>query len=225
MESKLVKSEKSTESISFYFKENQQYYIVVEYSVEEFKDFFDSTKTDSIISFFDDRKKESDDIQKNSSIIICVKVDNLKKEFRELNNQIMKIEEDEYFFKKYVILYTENSVRDLKTKDNIVATLQDRLSNITNFDQFQENNFFNDEYFLVVQLFVKLPFLTIEKSDSDFQSIEEKLLKAILADSNQNLNKKLLSEDKDKLDKLLDSFLSEDENSDINNFLKTLEEL
>ena len=225
MESKLVKSEKSTESISFYFKENQQYHIVVEYSVEEFKDFFDSTKTDSIISFFYDRKKESDDIQKNSSIIICVKVDNLKKEFRELNNQIMKIEEDEYFFKKYVILYTENSVRDLKTKDNIVATLQDRLSNITNFDQFQENNFFNDEYFLVVQLFVKLPFLTIEKSDSDFQSIEEKLLKAILADSNQNLNKKLLSEDKDKLDKLLDSFLSEDENSDINNFLKTLEEL
>ena len=145
MESKLVKSEKSTESISFYFKENQQYYIVVEYSVEEFKDFFDSTKTDSIISFFDDRKKESGDIQKNSSIIICVKVDNLKKEFRELNNQIMKIEEDEYFFKKYVIVYTENSVRDLKTKDNIVATLQDRLSNITNFDQFQENNFFNDE--------------------------------------------------------------------------------
>ena len=70
-----------------------------------------------------------------------------------------------------------------------------------------------------------MPFLTIEKSDSDFQSIEEKLLKAILADSNQNLNKKLLSEDKDKLDKLLDSFLSEDENSDINNFLKTLEEL
>jgi hypothetical protein len=60
-----------------------------------------------LIKIFNKKKKDLNEIEKNTSLIILLKVENLKKDFEELKNQIMRIEEDEYFFRKYIIIYND----------------------------------------------------------------------------------------------------------------------
>jgi len=215
------KNEKTNEDIVFYEKENKEYFLVAEYLKEEIEKFFESEKTNNLIKFFDERKKEKEDIQKNTSLIIFLKVDNLKQlEGRKMKNQIFKIEEDEYFFRKYVIVYTNDSIKNLGKFDFIEDSISEKIKEPGKFEKFQNEEFFSAEYYFLIQLIVKLPFLRFGISEGDdFVTIESEV-KNQMGTKELDVIEEVLSDDHDSLKNILEEndndsnyFLSENDNT------------
>lgn len=126
-----------------------------------------------IIDLFESKKAERPDVIKNTSLIICIKVSTIKDDIEDIKNTIFKIEEDEYWFKKYVIIYTDKSLINLQENEHgTLDFLNTQLFLQDLFDGFKKDIFFNEMYFLVIQLFIKLPFLRVLFSEvNDFHSL------------------------------------------------------
>lgn len=179
----------------FWKKEDKEYYITIILDRNSFEIF----DVKNILDEFDKIKKEKSDIEKNTSLIIFVKLDNLETEFIELKNRIMDIEENEYWFKKYVVVYTNNSLINLKNASRLNEVIFDELR----FDNFKENLFADDEYFFTIQLFMKIPFLKIGLKESVFSNLGEMIDNKLVFDQKQMVSRILdikYDEDSKKLD-------------------------
>ncbi len=150
-----------------------EYFIVSQYSQEELHDFFENDKTSQIIDKFERQSKisEHENIKKNTSLFILVEVDNLKEAFEDdkIQKSILLIEEDYYYFRKFIILYTRNGLLDLRDKETneILYTYLE-----SNIDAFEDDMFFSESYFMAMEIGVKLPFFTLPKRNDIYQSIE-----------------------------------------------------
>ena len=150
-----------------------EYFIVSQYSQEELHDFFENDKTSKIIDEFEkqSRTQRHDNIKKNTSLFILVEVDNLKEAFEDdkIQKSILLIEEDYYYFRKFIILYTRNGLLDLRDKETneILYTYLE-----SNIDAFEDDMFFSESYFMAMEIGVKLPFFTLPKRNDIYQSIE-----------------------------------------------------
>jgi hypothetical protein len=114
-------------------------------------------------------------VEKNSSLLILVESSNIN-DIERLQSQILLIEEDQYYVKKYVIIYTPDAL----TKISNFATnsqLQSALNNRTSFQSISSTGYNkeNEDYILLLQLFIKLPFLTLKFSEDEFVFLPEKL--------------------------------------------------
>lgn len=165
-----------------------EYFIVSEYSPNELHNFFDDDKTSQVIKEFErlSVKSEHENIKKNTSLFILVEVDNLKEAFEDekIQRSILLIEEDYYYFRKFVLLYTQNGLSDLRDKTTNEALYSYLESNI---DAFEEDMFFSELYFMAMEIGVKLPFFTLPKRNDIYQSIENQY-----QDSKDELDNKLL---------------------------------
>ena len=94
------------------FKKGYEFFIFEHFEIDELKVFFKSEKLDHLISEF--QKLDDDKVKKNTSLFVLIKVDNVQEAHKEYLNKIMAIEEDEYYFRKYVIFYTENGLSKIK---------------------------------------------------------------------------------------------------------------
>lgn len=208
----------STNKISFYEKKDKEYFLISNYSEQDVTDFFSSDKTNGIISLFDNLKKQRTDIEKNTSLLILFKVNSFS-EVEKFKNQIFRIEEDEYFFRKYIICYTNESIIDLKVEPQLSRVmLNEKLGDDNSFKKFEKNKYFSDEYFLIMQLFVKLPFLKLEIQPNDFTNIKE-----IISKDEDKLIKNIIVDDQlGKLDEII-TMVNEDSDEFINSFLKKFE--
>lgn len=153
--------------------QNSEYFIVSQYTSNELHNFFDDDKTSQVIKEFErlSLKSEHENIKKNTSLFILVEVDNLKEAFEDekLQRSILLIEEDYYYFRKFVLLYTQNGLSDLRDKATNEA-LYNYLE--FNIDAFEEDMFFSESYFMAMEIGVKLPFFTLPKRNDIYQSIE-----------------------------------------------------
>lgn len=178
-----------------------EYFIVSQYSQEELHDFFENDKTSQIIDKFERQSKisEHENIKKNTSLFILVEVDNLKEAFEDdkIQKSILLIEEDYYYFRKFIILYTRNGLSDLRDKATNEA-LYNYLE--FNIDAFEEDMFFSESYFMAMEIGVKLPFFTLPKRNDIYQSIENQY-----QDNKDELDNRLL----DFYTKNTDEILSE----------------
>lgn len=118
-------------------------------------------------------------IEKNSSLIVMVQCTNISA-LSELQQQILLLEEDEYFFKKYVIIYTPESIVNLNSSP-IIPELRQKINLLEDFKKFASSGYVSDlsEYLLITQLFIKLPFLTLEYSTNGFTPLNQKLSTAL----------------------------------------------
>jgi len=122
-------------------------------------------------------KLNDNKIKKNTSLFVTIKVDELKQSYESLRSMIMKVEEDEYYFRKYVILYTEEGLSRLN------SNIEDLLNYIQStspegeylFDKFESDMFFDTSYFIAMQLIIKLPFVSLHHSDNHFEIVENKI--------------------------------------------------
>jgi hypothetical protein len=163
---------------------NNEFFIIQEYDVEELEssgdktqNFFTCEKTNQLISEFE--KIQDNKIKKNTSLFVSVKVNNIKEVYERFKNIAMRIEEDEYYFRKYIIFYTDEGL------DKLNPDIQDLLQFVQNngddseeeslFDKFEGNMFFDDSYFIAMQLIIKLPFISLPHSDKPFATIEDKI--------------------------------------------------
>lgn len=169
-ENKYTQIDKNIGDEICFTKEEREYLFVKDYSQEDFKSFFSCDKTKSLIDYFDKLKIEYSNAEKNSSLIIFVKLDNLETEYDLIENQILAIEEDEYFFRKYVIVYKDDMIEELPNEN--ITNFINQIVTDSNIDDFRKEKFQDALYFLVLQLFVKLPFLKYVPKYNDFKSIQ-----------------------------------------------------
>lgn len=173
---------KCDEHLELWGGDGDEFFLIQEYNREDFKssseggsDFFTCEQTNKLISCFE--KLNDNKIKKNTSLFVTIKVDELKQSYESLRNMIMKVEEDEYYFRKYVILYTEEGLSRLN------SNIEDLLNYIQStspegeylFDKFERDMFFHTSYFIAIQLIIKLPFASLHHSDNHFEIVEDKI--------------------------------------------------
>ena len=173
---------KCDEHLELWGGDGNEFFLIQEYNREDFKssseggeDFFTCEQTNKLISCFE--KLNDNKIKKNTSLFVTIKVDELKQSYESLRNMIMKVEEDEYYFRKYVMLYTEEGLSRLN------SNIEDLLNYIQStspegeylFDKFESDMFFDTSYFIAMQLIIKLPFVSLHHSDNHFEIVENKI--------------------------------------------------
>lgn len=218
--------EYNKDEIDVYEFKDKEYFLVSYFCENDLIEYFNSKKTDDIFTAFDCLKKGREDAIKNTSLIIFVELDNLKSDYIKLKNQIFKIEEDEYFFKKNIIVYDRNSIKNFAENRTISNFLQSKILENNKFLEYQKDNFCCLEYFFIIQLFVKLPFLVLKKSDEDYECIlniiKKELINKKMAefDTNYFSYREKNIEDFSKLKEL---FITENKSEEINDFFEYLE--
>lgn len=135
-------------------------------------------------------------MDKNLSMIVCVKTDG--NEIQKVSEKIFEIEEDPYFFKKYVITYDENNCTELKNQFDMVQESSNVILNkiINNSRMFlsykmNENNNETSLYRICTKLMIKIPFMKLEKRVEEIENLYEKI--------NEELSRKSLLVFKDFL--------------------------
>jgi len=105
--------------------------------------------------------------------------------------KITEVEEDEYFFKKQVVLLPTNFLSILvnqltESKDfKIITYLQNCMNDTGNFKKFIKNPNTVTDYAGCAQLFEKLPFLHLNTPSSESNSLQNDIGKEIV----ENINK------------------------------------
>ncbi|MGV8906437.1 MAG: ABC-three component system middle component 1 [Acetobacterium sp.] len=195
-------------------KGDQEYYITVHYLENEIENFFES---DDIIDFFKELNDEKIGIEKNTSLIICVEVENIETFFSSFRNMIFKIEEDQYFFRKYIIVYSKKSIIKIDYNKNIEEQMNKIVKKDRKMDEYQKEYFKDEEFFVSMQLFIKLPFLKFSVDQKEYIQLDTEI------ENNININKKILGFDElykekgpdDYFTKLEAYFLSETNDEDV----------
>lgn len=200
-------------SMTLYGLSNDDYFILEEYQFEDFISFFDSERTNDIVDRFLKLDSKVGNYSKNTSMIIFLKVDNIRSFYTKYKNQIMLIEEDEYYFRKYIIVYTEEA----ETKLNGISTNEifSIIADDENFNQFEDDMYFKEEYFIAIQLVVKIPFISIPKNEKKYISLQEKIndefIEINLANDLNKVGKflSLMNNDESNYSQLREDFLDE----------------
>jgi hypothetical protein len=178
------------------------------------------------------------DMDKNVTCIYCLGVD--KKEYYDtektgtisnLSKNICLVEEDLNFFKKNVLLYTDDM--DKFASDNVgkFDRLCEEIITESNFQNYKKSNYKNYQYDFLINLFIKLPFLNFQKyqlnKNEEYKSvssfIDEKCNDATIDKENIAENMKLLEEkisDEKKLYEWLDELIENEKNNSVSEEVK-----
>lgn len=205
------------------FGNKHEFFLIQCFEMEEIQDFFKTVKLDYLISEF--QKLDEEKIKKNTSLFILIKVYDIHQFYNNYLNTIVAIEEDEYYFRKYIIFYTDEGLNDLNPDvQYLLHIVQNNIDDLEEslFDKFEKNMFFDDSYFIAMQLIIKLPFISLPHSDKPFATIEDKI--KLRMESEQQVKKE------QQVNQILEWFDSDNireqlENSDIfDNLRQILEE-
>ena len=210
------------EGILFYTKEDKSFFFILSISEEDFisfknKDLLkENERYKAVMDGFKAIVNSGDQvtIEKNSSLIVLVNCSNINA-ITVLQQQILLLEEDQYFFKKYVILFTDESINGL-TDSPLIPSLRTKIKQDQTFTRFANEGYIDEiaEYIVIVQLFVKLPFLNLDHGREGFTSLNQKIETALgtefllyesLLDQSQDLARIDFSksEDESKINELL----------------------
>lgn len=125
---------------------------------------------------------EDPDIDKNTSLLICIQTSN------ENNSLFLNIEEDAYYFKKYVLTYSNEQLtsfitdyRGLIEEKGIKIAMDKIVNDVQLFEDFKQNPDINGVYKLITKIFIKIPILRVpineEKTVYSLSEVIEDTLK------------------------------------------------
>lgn len=189
----------TTEELSYHTKEEKSYFFIVNISEADFSTFRskeiikENEQYNNVLDEFTKITNNGDriTIEKNSSLLVLVKCASIEAT-NSLQQQILLLEEDEYFFKKYVIVYTDDSISELNVNP-IIPLLRTKINSIDVFNRFATVGCKDEiaEYFTVMELFIKLPFLSINEDAEGYIALGQKIRDVL--DTDQSLYLDLLS--------------------------------
>lgn len=214
------------------FQSKKEYFIVSEYNELEIQNFFECERTNEVINQYMYQQKIHTDFKKNCSLIICCNVQNIEEFKRNNMNSIFRIEEDEYYFRKYVLIYTDEGLKNLRGIDNIAFKINEIVKDTDSLDQYQISINDNEEYFAAIQLMVKLPFLNFHLQNNKFVTVEQEIHKTVVEEGKDQTLQNYLSftnlvdgaDEKTYFDELENALLSSDENNEtLNKFIKAFQ--
>ncbi len=129
-----------------------------------------------IANFFRESDIYLPDMDKNTSLVFCVKNDINSEKLDALK---VKIEDDPFYFKKYVFSYSEAEADELKklckqhrqTPNELVQTY---ILDTNNFSRFKKNASNEKVYRLVSELLIKIPVIPIKfKTQGQIKSVPD----------------------------------------------------
>ena len=129
-----------------------------------------------IANYFRENDIYVPDMDKNTSLIYCVKRDIKSNKLDELK---VKIEDDPFYFKKYVFAYSEaqsDEFKKLRKQHNwtINELIQTYIFDTENFSKFKKNGDNEKIYKLVSELFIKIPIIPINfETNGEIKSVSE----------------------------------------------------
>ena len=188
---------------------DSEFFILKEFDKKNFLLFYKDEELNQFISDF--QSIENNKIIQNTSLIILLNVDDLEVFYRNNLYKIMQIEEDEYYFRKYVVLYTNEGLSKLESNTKFLLDyIQGQDSKDRSlFDKFENNMFFEEAYFIAMQLIIKLPFISLPHANGNFEMIEDRIKlqikKEYMIESEEKVNQIL-----EKLDSIDIKYLLED---------------
>lgn len=178
------------------------------------------------------------DMDKNVTCIYCLAVD--KKEYYDtektgtisnLSKIICLVEEDLNFFKKNVLLYTDDMDKFASENVGNFDKLCEEIITESNFQNYKKSNRENYQYDFLINLFIKLPFLNFPKyqlnGDEGYKSVGsfidercnyETIDKGIIAENMRLLEDKI--SDENKFYEWLDELIENEKNKSISEDVK-----
>ena len=107
----------------------------------------------------------SPSFNKNCDLILIYRMEKLS-EYKEIEKQILGYEENPYHFKKYFLYYISSEEKLLNGKSYI--DIEKIISNKSEFTLYKKDPLRPSLYSLAARTFIKLPFLEMPKSESEF---------------------------------------------------------
>lgn len=132
-----------------------------------------------IANYFRENDIYVPDMDKNTSLIYCVKRDINSDKLDELK---VKIEDDPFYFKKYVFVYNDAQADEFKKLcmqygQTASKLLQTYILDSENFNKFKKNGDNEKIYKLVSELFIKIPIIPINfETNGEIKSVSEYML-------------------------------------------------
>lgn len=143
----------------------------------------------NIYSYIKNSEYYNNYMDKNTSLIILLEFDNFNS---MLNKCIFDIEENKYNFKKYVITYSKNQLKELQEIDkldgSILENINEVIYSIEDFTDFKLNPTEDSLYSLISKLYIKLPFLKLNSKEEQISSLKEEI-ELMLDGQNGKLNR------------------------------------
>ncbi|MNG95279.1 hypothetical protein D3C85_362670 [compost metagenome] len=166
---------------------NQEFYVIVEFNSKNID--LSSEKInqtlEELMEKIESLEYSDESTKKNTTLILCVNE-------RSISHQdILKIEENPYYFKKNVIMYNHSSIHELKTllngdySNNSLNILLTKDGGV-HFENFKTSDSYN-YYSLLIEIITKLPFIHYHPQNNDLLSID----KFVKNDLNEQDNKLL----------------------------------
>lgn len=152
---------------------NQEFYVIAEFNSKNNIDFSSEKINETLEKLMD--KVESlehadESTKKNTTLILCVNDHNVS------HQDIIKIEENPYYFKKNVIMYDDSSIIELKSllegdySNHSLNALLTKDGGL-HFEKFKSSSSSN-YYSLLIEIVTKLPFIHYQPQNNDLLSIE-----------------------------------------------------
>lgn len=132
-----------------------------------------------IANYFRENDIYVPDMDKNTSLIYCVKRDINSDKLDELK---VKIEDDPFYFKKYVFVYNDAQADEFKKLciqygQTASKLLQTYILDTENFNKFKKNGDNEKIYKLVSELLIKIPIIPINfESRGEIKSVSDYML-------------------------------------------------
>lgn len=150
-------------------------------------------------------EKFKDDLKKNSYLLVLTETKVAKDYTKKF---FINIEEDPFFFKKYVFRYSEDDLKALIEKTsstNIITGLGQLAIDHNVFNKFSEGSKNRAGYeSLIYQIYVKIPATSLPTASKDIgdlpKEIQSKLTEGNLKEQNEKLLKALNSVDEKNID-------------------------
>lgn len=216
------------DALFFFPNEIQQveYYLVYFIPMDQLGTYSDSEGFKSALEAFQQKRVDLSDIDKNTSLILCVHMEEFRSDCPRFKYDILKVEENEFQFKNYVLPYTNAALTAFTSRRNLLEDLNNKVNNTSSFEHYFVDPFEDQAYFLAIQLFLKLPFLgpssTLENLFRPIEQIVEQsmssgalqpLYEMVISDRFANINwestqRDALNTDSDNFDTFLSNLSS-----------------
>ena len=198
-------------------KNESQVYLVIECDDSQLVDYVDGNIIKEIAVKFRKNEYHRAEMDRNTALLFVCKHDIGT---IALSSKV-KIEDDPYYFKKYVFSYDEVALENAKTwlqensqRGSMISLIQEYITDTNHFAKYKENHQNESTYAFFIELVTKLhcfPMKTAEskniKSVKDFLDDELEMLR--------NKPRKPIIIEKDKLDSFIESDIDFDNIDDV----------
>lgn len=184
------------EGFSFYkkIKENNKRFLIV-YETDSLQevDYYNNTIKD--ITPIEIKSEPA--FERNSDLIILLNLKNLG-DFNTHEQKIFSIEEDPYYFKKYVLYYSDEEVNLLANKS--ISDLRKIILDRNLFITYKNYPNYPSLYSFAARFFIKIPFLHVPVNEIKMPSIDVMLKESLLANDLVTFEENLTKIINDKAD-------------------------